>query len=380
MVDTAPVSVIVPVRNAHPTLGRCLAAIAASDYGAYECVVVDDGSTDGSTSVARSYGCRLVRLSGGPYGPAHARNQGAAVASGDILLFVDADVVVAPDTLTRAAAVLTAVPDVAAVFGSYDDSPAATNFVSQYRNLLHHFVHQRGRPEAATFWSGCGAVHREAFHAVGGFDERHYPQPSIEDIDLGHRLRAAGYRVRLQKDMQVKHLKRWSLTSMVRSDLMERALPWTRLILEEGAMPDELNLRRSQRLSALLIWAAAAYATATLAQPKLFPGRAESVALPLLALAAVGALNRELYSFLARHRGVAFAVRAVPLHWLYFVYSSVAFGVGTALYAVERLGARRARSARREFSLDLKRTTAFSLRSRRTTVRRLQRQYRSDSL
>ena len=53
-------------------------------------------------------------------------------------------------------------PGIAAVFGSYDDEPGAPNLVSQYRNLLHHFVHQTGRTEASTFWTGCGAVRRDA--------------------------------------------------------------------------------------------------------------------------------------------------------------------------------------------------------------------------
>ena len=57
--------------------------------------------------------------------------------------------------------------------------------VSQYRNLLHHFVHQHGHAEASTFWAGCGAIRRAAFDAVGGFDAARFPRPSIEDIELG---------------------------------------------------------------------------------------------------------------------------------------------------------------------------------------------------
>ena len=83
--------------------------------------------------------------------------------------------------------------------------------VSQYRNLLHHFVHQEGNPEASTFWAGCGAVRRAAFDAVAGYDEARFRRPSIEDIELGYRLRRAGYRIRLDRDLQCTHLKRWRL-------------------------------------------------------------------------------------------------------------------------------------------------------------------------
>lgn len=157
-------------------------------------------------------------------GPASARNRGARHASGSIFLFVDADVVVQRDTLSRAVAFFRARPDIAAVFGSYDDAPAEMNFVSQYKNLQHHFVHQRAAPEAATFGAGCGAVRREAFEAVGGFDAKRYPQPSVEDIELGYRLRRMGCEIALDRGLQVKHLKRWTFFSLLRTDIFNRAL------------------------------------------------------------------------------------------------------------------------------------------------------------
>ena len=94
-----------------------------------------------------------------------------------------------------------------AVFGSYDDAPAAAGLVARYKNLYHHYVHQRSGASAQSFWAGCGAVRRSAFLAVGGFDEERYPRPSIEDIELGYRLTDAGYRIRFRPDLMVKHLK-----------------------------------------------------------------------------------------------------------------------------------------------------------------------------
>lgn len=116
--------------------------------------------------------------------------------------------------------------DLAALIGSYDDAPGATNFLSQYRNLLHHYVHQTGNEEASTFWGACGAVRREVFLAMGGFDES-YRQASIEDIELGYRLKRAGLKILLCKALQVKHLKRWEAGSLLKADFCYRALPWT---------------------------------------------------------------------------------------------------------------------------------------------------------
>ena len=164
------VSVIVPVFNGARTIEDCLDAILGSSRLADECIVVDDASTDGTSALVTARpGVTLIRSSARK-GPAVARNKGAAHATGDILVFVDADVLLHPDTLARAISVLENDPGLAAVFGSYDDQPAHPSFLSQYRNLFHHWVHQTGNTESATIWSGCGAVRSDVFLASGGFD------------------------------------------------------------------------------------------------------------------------------------------------------------------------------------------------------------------
>ncbi len=164
------ISVIVPVNNGKKSLRRCLEAISASDYSCYECIVVDDSSTDNSRDVAEQFPTRVLELTGGPFGPGFGRNQGAKEARGDILFFVDADVVICQDTVSKIAETFQDHPQIAATFGSYDDAPDSGDFSSQFKNLSHHFVHQQGRHQAVTFWSGCGAVRREVFLEMGGFD------------------------------------------------------------------------------------------------------------------------------------------------------------------------------------------------------------------
>ena len=245
------VSVIIPVYNDAGNLAVCLAGLRASQAAALECIVVDDGSTDGSGQVASEYGAKVL-TSGGRLGPASARNTGARAATGDILLFVDADVCVHPDTIRKIVGEFDSDPTLDALMGSYDSSPSNTFFVSQYRNLLHCFVHQSSPRKAVTFWAGCGAIRRSVFLASGGFNDM-YQAPSIEDIELGYRLAQTNHNLIMCPDIQVKHLKRWSLRSMLKTDFYYRALPWSELSLRNSNMPDALSLRISQRISVALV-------------------------------------------------------------------------------------------------------------------------------
>jgi GT2 family glycosyltransferase len=225
------ISVIIPVHNGGENFRRCLSSIAEAIPPPDEIIAVLDGDTDVSRRLAESFGARAVKLPV-PEGPARARNLGAYASQHEILFFIDSDVAICPDAVGQIVAAFRNDPSLAAVFGSYDDEPGATNFLSQYKNLLHHYVHQKGREDASTFWGACGAIRREIFLAVDGFDER-YRYPSIEDIEMGYRLKQAGLRIRLLKSLQVKHLKSWDLVSLVKSDVFHRALPWTELILRD---------------------------------------------------------------------------------------------------------------------------------------------------
>ena len=316
------VSVIVPTYNSPSQAAECLTALRASGPADVELIAVDDASTDETPAVAAALGARVVRLARNS-GPAVARNAGAEAASGEILLFVDQDVVVAPGVIERVLRTFEQRPELGAVFGSYDAAPKAPGIVSQFRNLLHHYVHQTGDPEANTFWAGCGAVRREVFQSVGGFK----PFQGMEDVELGYRLRGGGHRILLDRELQVKHLKAWTLRSMIRTDIALRALPWTRLVLATGNAPATLSLRAEQRWSVALTMTAVALALISPIEPLLL--------LPAgLMLLGVVALNSGLYRFLWTLRGVRFMLASVPLHLLYFVCCGV--GAAWALLTTRR--------------------------------------------
>ncbi len=322
-------TIVIPAYQSAEHLPRCLAALMASTRAPEEILLVDDGSTDGGADVARAAGIRVIAVPDGPRGPAAARNRGAAAATGDILVFLDADVAVHADTIARLGEYLEAHPDVEAVFATYDATPAHPAMVSQYRNLLHHFVHQESRTDASTFWAACGAIRRDVFLSSGGFDER-YLRPAIEDIELGVRLRDAGRRIALRPEIQATHLKHWTLAGILRSDIFDRAIPWTRLILDRGTIPNDLNLSWRSRFGAVAAWVMVGAFSAALFEPA-------ALGLALSGLAAMVGLNHRLYSFMYARRGVAFAGLAVGLHGAYLLYSSGIFGAMTVADWITRI-------------------------------------------
>jgi GT2 family glycosyltransferase len=311
-----------------------------------ECIVVDDASTDSSARCAAKYGARVIEAPTCK-GPAAARNLGALAAIGDILFFLDADVCVQEDTLRTAARRLEADPDLGAVFGSYDDEPDSPEQISCFRNLLHCFVHQTSKENASTFWAGCGAIRRTIFLARGGFDVS-YSIPCVEDIEFGGRLIRTGVRIALDPAIQVKHLKRWTFRKMVVTDTRDRGIPWTRLILQNGEMPRDLNLRFSNQLSVALL--AIVCLMSGLIAARFLLGAAATVwsspasTVLLLSFVVILALNIRFYRFLAKRRNLRFAALSVPLHLVHFFCC----GLGLVLGAVTHY---RSRSALRSAAL-----------------------------
>lgn len=338
------ISVIVPVHNGAHDLRLCLDFLLGSTRLPDEIIIVDDASTDASMRVAyefaeRNSSIRVLEPSGQtemPRGPAFARNRGVRKASGDVLVFFDADVLVHEDTLQKIEEHFAQNPDVAALFGSYDDSPTARGTITRYKNLLHHWTHQRSRRAAETFWTGCGAIRRDVFERIEGFDES-FARPSIEDIELGRRLRRANHIIHSCPEIQVTHGKKWTLSSWLRTDIFARAVPWTQLLAREKTkLPNDLNLDWKSRLSALCAWT-----TLLCTFLAVFAGAPTN---RVLEVAALGALlvwfgcNASLLGFLARRGGIGFGLQAGALHFLYYLYSSATWATVSVAPKLQRRG------------------------------------------
>jgi GT2 family glycosyltransferase len=319
------VSVVVPVYKGGESFRSCMKAMRLLEPAPEEVIVVADGGFDAGQHPEEQPGVKIIET---PVrgGPAKARNIGAQAAQGNIILFIDADVVVKTDIIKRVRDIFLYDPELAALIGSYDDSPGEKNFLSQYRNLLHHYVHQKANEKASTFWGACGAVRRDIFLKLGGFDED-IRRPAMEDIEFGYRIKQGGYKIRLDKSLQVKHLKHWSALSILETDFFQRALPWTEFILKYRQFLNDLNIDISSRVSVALVFCMPVTLISALFWPKAL------ALIPILVLLLLY-INLDLYKFFYQKRGMVFTLKVIPWHWLYFFYSGLGFMLGYGRHTV----------------------------------------------
>ncbi len=312
------ISVVVPAFRAAHLLPRVLAPLMAMKARGEvaEVIVVDDVSPDDTAAVAEALGARVLVMEKNG-GPGAARNHAAEVAGGDILWFVDSDVIAWEDGAAKVRAAF-ADPDVSAVFGSYDATPDGQHWFSRYKNLMHRYYHQKAERDAQTFWAGCGAVRKDVFRRVGGFDVETYRVPSIEDIELGYRIRRDGGRIVVDPTLLGKHLKVWTPKSAIHTDIFCRALPWSRLMISREGVHNDLNTSHGEKAKAVTAGLLILSVLILPFAPGIWP---VTLGLLLIALAA----NWSFLRFMNANGGPGFAVLTFLYHQIYYVYSAAAF-------------------------------------------------------
>jgi GT2 family glycosyltransferase len=316
---------IIPAYNAESTLAECLTRIFESTYEVLEVVLIDDGSTDGTREIAARFTVRLVSTEG-RVGPAAARNLGARVAEGDILFFIDTDVMLRPDSIERLVRRFAA-GDVDAVCGVQAVETRHRDLFSQYKNLWIRWTYLRLTGEVPLFYTTAAAILRAAFWQAGGFDAG-YTTPSLEDTAFGQTLARLGIRVRVQPDLEVEHVKRYSVASLLRTDF-RRAVALARLKLRHR---DELGENNSSVPTGYIasiplagLGTAALLAGAALGRPMLLATAAVVAAIVIL-------LNCEFLRTLRVHEGWHRALASVPLLWLELLVAGVGAGFGLLSY------------------------------------------------
>jgi GT2 family glycosyltransferase len=320
-------SVIIPVYNDQENLARCLDALDRSLMKDFQLIVVDDASRVSCEAIAAHRCDEFLRLAQNS-GQSAARNLGAEKAIADVLFFLDSDIMVEPDTLGQILEEFQKHPEISALFCSFQHDTPPRNFFSQFKNLQHHFTHQVARREAVTFCGGFGAIYREVFREIGGFQEE---LRFMEDVEMGYRLHKAGHRILLCPAIQLTHNKRYTLASLINSDLFQRAIPWTRIMLERSVYRNDLNTSSNNVTSVVVVFLMLVAVLIPLGGFRGF------FAVELLLLFILVLLNRPFLAYVHKLRGIGFAVRTVGMIWLQYAYSGFGLLLGVVAHYRDRL-------------------------------------------
>lgn len=321
------ISIIIPTNRLDENLIICLNSLENCLMdNLVEIIVVLDGVKNSPEFFSSFVGIspvviELKRNSG----PAYARNKGAEYATGEILFFLDSDVSVHADTLPKVIQHFALKPSRHVLIGSYDDIPLEPSVVSRFRNLLHHHTHQNSRAFISTFWGACGAIRRDVFFELNGFDPS-FKKPSIEDIELGYRLTKAGYQIELKKDLFVTHLKRWSFVNMIKTDIFLRAKPWTKELHKHNKISEyNLNVNTQEKFAAILVCLGMLCLVLSILNPWFYISSFFTFAFLIYT-------KRETYIFFRRYFSFISMPLVVLLHWCYLLSASVGFLLGIIEY------------------------------------------------
>jgi GT2 family glycosyltransferase len=311
------------VLNRPVAIRRAIESVLAQTLQDFEVIVVDDSSTDRSRDIAEAHGCRVIP-SGGRLGPAGARNRGAAAATGDVVFFVDSDVIVRPDTLRRLAEAFDADPSLDGVMAVQAPAMRFGNVCSRYKNLWMYYTYvRRAGEDVPLFYTTAAAIRRRTFLDAGGFD-LNYTDPNVEDTDFGQKLARLGYRIRIVPDLEVEHVKGYDLAGLLRTDFL-RSRSLARLKLRkrnEAFANNDTSVPTAYILSVPLAAVAVLVLLAALAL-----GSAPLLGAGVVALGAIFMLNVPFLRLLRTHGGV----KTWALGCAILVIELLAAGAGSAV-------------------------------------------------
>jgi len=232
------ISIVIPVFNRIHLLKKCLThlfhCIDHENHKDVEVIIVDDYSTDNIKCLIDQLPVRFYRMKK-KSGPAITRNFGIYKAKGDIVLFIDSDVLLQRDALTRIKNSFKTNKNISAVQGNYSKHPYYLNFATKYKNsLLHHNFSKYNKKFGYGIATFCVAIRKNILVELGGFNEG-INHVSYEDEELGMRMYAKGKDIIFDSSIQVQHLKKFTLTKLLMYDF-KNGFDQTKLILKMKSM------------------------------------------------------------------------------------------------------------------------------------------------
>ncbi|MBN1297916.1 glycosyltransferase family 2 protein [bacterium] len=212
------ISVVIPSARAPDVFPECLASVFHDDDGPLEVIIVDDAMDDHAyrivTESAEKHPVWILDSRG--RGVSAARNAGACSAAGDVILFMDTDVVLRPGAFRIIRNALRD-PGIDGIVGIQAANLRFTGFFSRWKNHWMRFTYHRLSGNIHLFYTSCAVIRKDVFIASGGFDET-YRLPSIEDTVFGSRLGRLKRVIRPEPCFEVEHVKAYGFRSVLATD------------------------------------------------------------------------------------------------------------------------------------------------------------------
>lgn len=295
------ISVIVPAYNSDRHLELCLHSIRQSECAEYELIVVDDGSGDGTAAIAEEFADCVISHRANR-GRTHSRNSGLQKAGGDIVVFIDADVVIKPRTLALIQTTFSREREIDAITGLLSREHPNVDFFSQYKNLYMHYIFCCLPPRVNFLYGSLQAMRRNAIAKYTAHVD------IADDSEMGQQLNRKGKEIAFVRELEVVHLKKYDFLAFVRNDfripfdwadIFVRYRGWRQLGKNKGGY---LHSPKWQLLSVIL-----APLTVLVSMATFILGNAAMVVGTILLLAWI-VLNAPFIAYLQREKSTLFAV------------------------------------------------------------------------
>lgn len=328
----AKISVIMPVYNSEKTLEKSLKSIFNNNYKDFEVIVVDDKSSDNSVEIAKKFPCKIIKLEKN-HGGGYARNAGAKAAKGEILLFVDSDIIIPESCMQFGVDIFSKNKDISAMLGLFSSKIPYKNFFSNYKHLYlrYYFLKQGSRTH--TLNTSLTFIKKEVFEKFNGFNEN-IKSVISEDAELGMRLTDNNHIIYQSKELQMEHMKFYNFKDFLKTEFIRSRrifLAFAEKFFEKKKIKD--NTKKSGKkffffkpvniyLSIPLVYIMIIFLLFSLLNAYFFAGF-------LISLSLFIAINFNYWKFLKNERNIIFSVKSAFVNFLsmFWMGIGIAFGL-----------------------------------------------------
>jgi glycosyltransferase involved in cell wall biosynthesis len=320
------ISIVIPTFNAERFMPGLLDSIFKHGIDDMEVIIVDDCSSDRTIEIAKRYPVRIIQMEKNS-GPAKARNRGVREAKGDIIFFLDSDVIVMQGAIREIKDYFKKNPSAKCVIGVCSTEPLNHGFVPRYMAMFE-YIHLTSVKDGmvSVFAPRCGAVRKDFFQKIGGYNES-YRGADVEDFELARRINNTDPIV-LNTKIMVKH--QFADFRQAFRNYFKRTVMWIHLFFREKKLDNAGPTAPSNGIAAICSFMSILSLLST-------------VFLPLMLYAFVFFItvfflsNLKWWNFMRRQAGLSFSLKALFLNYILGINIVIAGFYALLIYPFRRV-------------------------------------------